>query len=143
NNRSTANPACDTTPSPSAVTTNPRDQPLPFTWKVLLDLGPIRIFDNPYRPSSGALSAVDTPTNHGQPATPGAKSGLDARRPQLCGSGRQPGGSFDDRLSDQAESWRLIRVARQMASSPTPTPRGSPTALKMWSVRSFWVDLIR
>ena len=48
----------------------------PFTLKVLLDLGPIRIFDNPYRPSSGALSTVDAPINRGQPATPGEKSGL-------------------------------------------------------------------
>src|SRR5262249_41853576 len=70
NNRNTANPACDTTPSPSAVTTNPRDQPLPFTWKVLLDLGPIRLFDNPYRPSSGPLSAVDTPIKHGTANNP-------------------------------------------------------------------------
>src|SRR5262249_56115504 len=90
NSRSTANPACDTTPSPSAVTTNPRDQPLPFTWKVLLDLGPIRIFDNPYRPSSGALSAVDTPIKRGQPTTRGEKSGLAGPRPSPTTPVRTP-----------------------------------------------------
>jgi hypothetical protein len=37
----------------------------------------MRIFDNPYRPRSGALSAVDAPVNRGQSATPGEKPGLD------------------------------------------------------------------
>ncbi len=39
--RSTASPACETTPSPSAVTSKPRDQPVTFTTEVLLAPGPM------------------------------------------------------------------------------------------------------
>src|SRR6185437_2777319 len=40
--RSSASPACDTTPAPPPVTSSPRDHPVTFTSKVLLDLGSIR-----------------------------------------------------------------------------------------------------
>lgn len=43
--RSSANPVCDTTPSPPTVTSRPLDQPVTFTLKVLLDLDQIRTFD--------------------------------------------------------------------------------------------------
>src|SRR5450755_1827824 len=36
--RSRASPACDTTPVPPPVTSRPRDHPVAFTWKVLLEL---------------------------------------------------------------------------------------------------------
>src|SRR5215210_5092040 len=36
--RTDTTPASGTTPSPSAVTDNPSDQEVPFTWKVLLTL---------------------------------------------------------------------------------------------------------
>jgi hypothetical protein len=37
--RSSTRPTCDTTPVPPPVTSRPRDHPVAFTWKVLLDLG--------------------------------------------------------------------------------------------------------
>src|SRR6266545_3265372 len=40
--RSRASPACDTMPSPSAVTSRPFDHPVRFTFEVLLELALIR-----------------------------------------------------------------------------------------------------
>ena len=40
--RSSTSPACDTTPVPPYVTSRPRDHPVAFTWKVLLELERIR-----------------------------------------------------------------------------------------------------
>src|ERR1019366_6900330 len=40
--RSSASPACDTTPVPPPVTSRPRDHPVAFTWKVLLEPGVIK-----------------------------------------------------------------------------------------------------
>jgi hypothetical protein len=49
--RSSATPARDTIPVPSAETCRPLSQPVVFTYQVLLGLGPDKDFDTPIVPS--------------------------------------------------------------------------------------------
>src|SRR5215217_5746303 len=52
--RTATTPANGTTPSPSAVTDNPCDHEVPFTWKVLLSFAE-RDLDKTHSPKPGAL----------------------------------------------------------------------------------------
>src|SRR5579859_3017953 len=62
--RSSVSPACDTTPAPPPVTSSPRDHPVTFTSKVLLDLGLIRTSTPLIVPVQEHFSVLARPPGH-------------------------------------------------------------------------------